>query len=558
MANDSSENLGIVIDSHTITAVQARIVNGRIEVISRSMVETPPGAVVGAVIEDPERVALALRSLVRDMGARSRSASVALISPGYAMRTVRLPEVPPAERRALVRGEMEGLGALPYGSGAFDFLWVPLRSEAGKRQADAHTYYASDAEVDSLRVTLRMAGLLTARIEPASLALMRTYLFSQLVPQPIALICPSEKHTDLCIHDGKMVQSVRRIPSGWQDIVPSAKREDSLFYTTGADSEIGSPQFDLPDPVSDWPIAHLPREIDPIDAPDASGPKAPEDGESGSLMQHSAAFLASEIARSLAFYAREYPGAAKPQALAILGPAPIVQMLTRLLENSLPLPIQALAPLSALNMAPPTPASPAVDPEEYATAIGVALAGTENTIPVVDLSHQEDQALARKRAPAVLLAGMAGSTLWMLIAAAASLSLFFLESNAQVERIRIAQEITKVKAERAPLLARAEAYAATNAAAAKSQLPVASVLGRVAASAQPGIMLTRLSVSPDGKVSLEGNALNTVSMQQFALDVGRGISVKYPTFEVMKQDDKGSLSFRIVGASRAVGSADSK
>ncbi|MCW3097139.1 MAG: type pilus assembly protein PilM [Chthonomonadaceae bacterium] len=558
MANDSSENIGIVIDAHSIIAVQARIVNGRVEVISRGKIETPPGAVDGAVIEDPERVAQALRNLVRDMGARSRTASAALISPGYTMRTVRLPEVPPAERRALVRGEMEELGALQYGAGAFDFLWVPLRSEGGKRQADAHTYYASDAEVDSLRETLRMAGLLTARIEPASLAIMRAYLLSQLVPQPIALICPAEKHTDLCIHDGKMVQSVRRIPSGWQDIVPSAKIENSLFYTAGNDTETRPSQYDMPSPLAKWPSAHSPRESDPSDAAGPSAQESPENGESGSLTQHSAAFLASEIARSLAFYAREYPAAAKPQALAILGPASIVQILTPLLEKSLPLPIQSQAPLAAFSMAPPATASPEVETGDYATAIGVALAGTENTIPVVDLAHLEDQALARKRAPAVLLAGMAGSTLWMLIAAVASISLFFMESNAQGERIRIAQEIAKVKAARAPLLARAEASAAANAAAAKTQLPVAPVLGRVAASAQPGIMLTRLSVSPDGKVGIEGNALNTVSMQQFALDVGRGISIKYPTFEIMKQDDKGGLSFRIVGATRASGSADSK
>jgi Tfp pilus assembly PilM family ATPase len=558
MANDSNENLGIVIDSRAITAIQARILNGRLEVLSRGRIETPPGAVDGAVIEDPERVAQALRNLVRDMGVRSRSASIALLSPGYAMRTVRLPEVPQEERRALVRGELEGLGALPYGYGAFDFLWVPLRSESGKRQADAHTYYCSDPEADSLRETLRMAGLLTARIEPASLAMMRTFLVSQLVPKPIALICPAEKHTDLCIHDGKMVQSIRRIPSGWQDIVSSSREAESPFYTGTDDAEKGGFPFDLPPPQEEWPSAHLARETDALDAEDAPQHRNQEREESGGITQHSAVFLTSEIARSLAFYAREYPTAAKPQAIAILGPAPIVQILSSLLEKSLPLPIQAQNPLSALNMPPPIPASTGGEEDEYVTAVGVALAGMASTIPVVDLSRQEDQALARKRAPAVLLAGMAGSTLWMVAAAAASLTLFFLESNAQTESIQITQEITKIKEERAPLLLRAEAYAAANAAAAKSQLPVAAVLGRTAAAAQPGIMLTRLGVSSDGKVSLEGNALNTVSMQQFALDVGRGVSIKYPSFEMMKQDDKGGLTFRIVGAARAAGSAESK
>lgn len=558
MANDSSENIGIVIDPRAITAVQARFVNGRLEVLSHGRAETPPGAVEGAAITDPERVAQALRSLVREMGARSRYASIALISPGYGLRTVRLPEVPPSERRALVRGEMEEQGVLPRGSGAFDFLWVPLRSETGKRQADAHAYYASDMEVDGLRETLRMAGLLVARIEPASLAMMRAYLASQLVPQPIALLCPAEKHTDLCIHDGKSVQSVRRIPSGWQDIVPARQTEDSPNHERAPDAGDSLPSFDLPPPLNGWSAPGTPEESSAFEAPGIPAQTAPESGERGSLMQHSAAFLASEITRSLAFYAREYPEAAKPQALAILGPASIVQVLAPLLKENLSIPLHAQDPLSAFLMPPPPVASAGVETGAYVAAIGVALAGTENTLPVVDLSHQEDLALARKRAPALLLAGMAGSTLWMIAAAAASISLTFLESNAQTERSQLTQEIAKVKAEQAPLLQRAADAAAASAYAAKSQVPVAPILGRVAASAQPGIMLTRMGVSSAGRVTLEGNALNTVSMQQFALDVGRGISIKDPAFEVMKQDDKGGLSFRIVGASRATGLADSK
>jgi Tfp pilus assembly PilM family ATPase len=556
MANDSSENIGIVIDPCAIVAVQARFLNGRIEVLNRSSIETPPGSVQGAVIEDPERVAQALRILMRQMGVRPRFASLALVSPGYSMRTVRLPEVPPAERRALVRGEMEELGAVLRGSGAFDFLWSPLRNEAGKRQADAHTYYAGDKEIDSLRETLRMAGLAVTRIEPASLAMMRTYLSSQLSPRPMALLCPAERYTDLCIHDGKSVQTVRRIPSGWQDIVVSQKRAAAPLHDVARDPANVSLDFDLPSPPQGWPT-EIARESDPLEI--GHVPQETTDPlETGSLTQHSAAFLTSEIARSLAFYAREYPSAAKPQSLAVLGPAPIVQQLLPLLQAALPLPIHAQEALPGLSMAPPAGTANGQELGTDAAAIGVTLAGAESTIPVVDLSHQENQALVRKRAPAVLLAGMAGSTLWMIAAAIGSVSLALLESNAQSENIRITQEIAQVKAERAPLLKRAEAFALANAAAAKSQVPVAPVLGRVAASAQPGIMLTRLSVSPDGKVGLEGTALNTVNMQRFALDVGQGVSIKNPAFEAMKQDDKGGLTFRIVGAARLANSAAPK
>src|SRR5579872_107710 len=120
MANDNAgsilnvgPSLGILITAREIVAVQARSTRGRIEVLARGEVETPRRAVDEAAILDPSRAAHALRALKRQMAIRDRSASVALFSPGYSMRSLRLPEAPTREQRVLVRGELEGMAALP-------------------------------------------------------------------------------------------------------------------------------------------------------------------------------------------------------------------------------------------------------------------------------------------------------------------------------------------------------------------------------------------------------------------------------------------------------------
>ena len=63
-------------------------------------------------------------------------------------------------------------------------------------------------------------------------------------------------------------------------------------------------------------------------------------------------------------------------------------------------------------------------------------------------------------------------------------------------------------------------------------------------------MLTNFKVSRDGKITLEGKATNSVTMQRFADELGKGKVVKSPVFEAMRQDPKEGLTFRIVSVFR--------
>src|SRR5262249_23554905 len=101
MANEHKGNIGIQIDSQTITIVQARAHAGGVEVVNGGVTGPPEGALDGSVIRDPHGVAHQIRALLKAMNLRPKAASVALTAYSYSMRTVRLPDVPPAERAAL-------------------------------------------------------------------------------------------------------------------------------------------------------------------------------------------------------------------------------------------------------------------------------------------------------------------------------------------------------------------------------------------------------------------------------------------------------------------------
>src|SRR5258708_1654326 len=136
MANDNGAvSLGLVISGQAIYAAATRAEKSGVEVIARGSAPAPEGSVKGSSVVDPVRTGQAIRALVQNLGVRATAASVALVDPGYAMRAVRLPEVPERERRTLIRNELQEAGALPVGGGAFDFIWAPnaVGGPEGKR-----------------------------------------------------------------------------------------------------------------------------------------------------------------------------------------------------------------------------------------------------------------------------------------------------------------------------------------------------------------------------------------------------------------------------------------
>jgi hypothetical protein len=60
-----------------------------------------------------------------------------------------------------------------------------------------------------------------------------------------------------------------------------------------------------------------------------------------------------------------------------------------------------------------------------------------------------------------------------------------------------------------------------------------------------------LRITPEGKIVVEGQALGTENVRQFALSVGRGgDSVKLPVIEFTKRDASGRVSFRVTALFR--------
>ena len=340
---------------------------------------------------------------------------------------------------------------------------------------------------------------------------------------------------------------VRRIPAGWGDMAQETNSKASyepILVNDRTDLKEDTPEKGL-SLLTDW--QEEPGISEPLEP--ASQP-VPARGVAEMETSSKGAFLAAEVVRSLAFFAREYGEDKRPSSIAIIGSEKIARDIKLALSTVQSIPVVFTDPLTDID-SPRSIASSAVDadPSEYASAIGAALGamGLENGLPVIDVSQQEELARTRRIAPLALLAGIAGSTVWMVLAVIASITLTVLESKGQSESGRLAAKIVQTRKDQEPALWYQQKYAAAKAEQSKSQIPAGSVLGRVASSSRSGISLKQLGVSHDGKVTLGGNAISVTDLQNFALAVGKGKSIRTAVIQSMHQEPIGGLTFTIQG-----------
>ncbi len=516
-ADTRGTNLGLYLSPEVIIAAFSRTGRGQVRVAAVGTTTTPGGCLDGGGIRDPIRVGTAIRSLLRGMRSRATSASVVLPPSASAMRAFRLPDAPAREQRLLVRGELEQTGALPIGTGAFGFLWLQAPIEEERREADVFAFYADDALVDSVREALRIANLRLDAIEPYSVSTMRAYMAARSDTGPVALLCPSADHTDLCIHDGSHVRYMRRIPGGWEE----------MRYTRP--------------PLGD--AAAL--------GEDGSNAGAYAPGLGADPASTSAAFLAAEVARSFAFYSREYRDSDVPRSLVVLAPQTFAGSIAEVLEGVVPIPVVADDPAHTLDL--PEPAEGEQGSLGYLAAAGVGFGDPGALIPHVDSSRQEASAIVRRRAPNVLLMGMAASTVWMLVSLAATVALALMNMSAEQQSSDLQRRLDEEWAKREAPQRSQEIFTAARASQLKTALPAATVLASVAQAYTDQIAIRTVKVETGAKVTIEGDAQTPESMQQFAANLAKTPGVIGPSFDMMHQDENGNLSFRVLGSCQGLG-----
>jgi type IV pilus assembly protein PilM len=507
-----SAGIGLDIGEDQIRVVELRRTSRGLQLQAMGAAPPPPGALSGGAVLDVRLLAEGLRRVLRENRISSFVPRVVVGLPGRvaASRVLELPEMPKADMRAVVAGEMEHYRMIPAGQGTFDFVTLG-EPNPNSGQVRLLLMAADKKVVDTYREALRLAGLPMSALEPLSLAASRA-AFSSVNRGGVALVAVGARTTELAIFsDGALCYS-RQIDTGGLDLSgpnPSATLD-------------------------------LSQSAEPAKVPLEESVTLPAlGGVAGGDLQS----LVYELRRSLDFYHREAPAAGRVERVVLSADGSRLRGLDRYLETNLGLPVSMCQPFqgvahsnSRVNSEYLRQVGPA-----FASAMGLALRALEEVpqAPRLDLSDTGAESRLAKVAPRWLTWALGISILLVVITSIAS----FLVGGVVQKRQQLLAA-SKAELARVTELERERTSAARRAEEAQHLvqlrgLPWSEILFQVSEFIPQGVWLTNLGTESGNVLSLEGVALSADSVATLMDSLTRSALFSGPRMTSIQKDTSG-------------------
>jgi type IV pilus assembly protein PilM len=389
------------------------------------------------------------------------------------------------ELRAVVAGEMEHYRMIPAGQSTFGFLRLGETDEDQRRTR--LLLMASDRNVvDRYRETLRLAGLQMLALEPSLVASSRA-AYPSVNEGGVALIAVGARTTELAIFcDGALYYS-RQIDTGTLDILDG-----------GASSVSGTQQIS----GSAEEASEHEAELTPVGA-----------------SQVDLGSLAYELGRSLDFYHREMPRAARVERLVLCGDVEQLPDLGSHLADSLKLPVSVCQPFEQMTHRDSAFSSDRLTRigPSFVCAVGLALQamGEGRDVSYLDLSDTGRESRLAKAAPKWLTGSLGVSIVLVIAALATSLVVgqvlgarrqALAEAKAELQRVaQIEQERTRAARRAREAITLVELRG----------LPWSDILFQLSEFVPEGVWLTGLQAEGGNTLSLDGMALSADAVADF-------------------------------------------
>lgn len=492
--------LGIDLSDEEIRVVEVRRRGPRFEVVRSGWAPSPAGAVLRGAIREAPTLGLAVRRLLESMEVKAAPAAAFGLSGAEATaRTIFLPPSPAREISALVAGEVNYQQIVGEG-GAYGYF--PLNRTESDHERDGSQVVVMGAAAEAIaaiREVARTAGLSVARVEPAPIAPYRALVSQPGCPDAVLMLAVRETSADLVFGFQGDVSFLRRIDVG----SASLRDEASTLARLG------------------------PAVADP--ARSRSGSGASETAKFDELMV--------EIQRSLEYLAREDARFGQVDRLYLSVDAVELVPLRDALSACLATGVDLFAPL------------PEGDSFRYATAYGLAI--PDERVAPIDLYREERSAGQLKE----MLRNLKGS-----IAVAACSLLFGVAGYAIYgHQIAVNEAAARSLSARATAI---EGQALTSLEAqakeekryrllATDGVPIAPLTSHLARGLAPGVGLSALTIGPDGRIVLTGEATSEAAMLQTLEDLKRSPLLSDLTISSFDRQDTrlaGGISFQFSGS----------
>lgn len=208
-------SLGLDISDRSLKAVQIRRKRRGLTLVSWCNTALPPGIVERGLVQDPEKLALAIREALKNIeGEKIATRHVAFSLPEEQafVRVAQLPELSERELPEAMRWEAEANIPLSIKDVYFDWQVIQRVEERGKRHLDVLFAAVEKKAIDAYLVALKQAELSAVALEVEPIPLARAVLQARLRYSPTILMDFGATRTGLALYSGSSVLLTTTIP----------------------------------------------------------------------------------------------------------------------------------------------------------------------------------------------------------------------------------------------------------------------------------------------------------------------------------------------------------
>lgn len=207
--------LGLDIGSHSIKLIEIGSVGGVPQLLAAGSIPTPPKALQSSLEADHQAVAMAIKQLMKETGAKSTSVVIALPESQVFTRVIEVPALSARELSSAISWEAEQYIPLPLDQVNLDYSILRDAKETGTDKMDVLLVACPKSLLERYLAIVELAELIPLAAETEIIATARALSRSVAnIKNASLLVSLGAQTTDLAILRGGVLAFTRSISSG--------------------------------------------------------------------------------------------------------------------------------------------------------------------------------------------------------------------------------------------------------------------------------------------------------------------------------------------------------
>jgi type IV pilus assembly protein PilM len=206
--------IGLDLGSHTIKLIELGKDGNQYTLMAAGSAPTPPKALSSAVAADQEAMAVAIKQLLKDTGAKSRSVNIALPESKVFTRVIEVPQLSSRELASAIKWEAEQYIPLPLEEVNVDFTVLRESKDTGTNKMEVLLVAAPKTLLDTYLHILELSELTAIGAETEIIATSRALIRSVPTVKTVMIIAMGAQTTDIAILRTGTLVFTRSISAG--------------------------------------------------------------------------------------------------------------------------------------------------------------------------------------------------------------------------------------------------------------------------------------------------------------------------------------------------------